>query len=103
MDVSICPRCEVKAVSLRSLIRHIGIRHAHERDLSITCGMHGCQSSYRLFHSFKRHVYRFHRDVVLQQSNADCLQSSEKNNSGMDDIDGLLTRVVNNRFLTLIL
>ena len=83
MDVVTCPRCSVKTVNVRSLIRHIGIRHSHERDFSIICGIDGCRKFYRIFTTFKQHVYRNHRHVILQQT----IAASECMNEHADDID----------------
>ena len=67
VNVLTCPRCTLKAVNLRYLIRHIGIRHSQERNFSITCGIDGCRKFFKLYESFRRHVYRNHRNVISRE------------------------------------
>lgn len=88
VNVVLCPRCTIKTVNLRSLIRHIGIRHAYEHNFSITCGIDGCRTFFRLFSSFRRHVYRRHRNVILPESrdlSTDCMQTSDCDDNDVDN------------------
>ena len=75
MNVSVCPCCAQQTVNTRFLIRHIGLRHAHERDFSITCGIDGCRQYFRVFSSFRRHVVRKHHYVLMP----DCHPSMSEN------------------------
>lgn len=56
-----CTKCLRRTFTLTKLIQHIGLVHAHEANFSITCGLNDCQSSFTKYHSFRRHVYRKHR------------------------------------------
>lgn len=46
------------------LVQHIGLIHAHEANFTITCGLDDCQSTFTKHESFRRHVYRKHRESV---------------------------------------
>lgn len=60
-----CPLCNFFAThSVKGVIRHIGSVHSHEANFSITCGLQSCPRSYVNFHSYKRHVYKKHRDIL---------------------------------------
>ena len=57
-----CPLCDLfAATTLKGVIRHLGAVHSHE---SITCGLEGCPRSYANFHSYKKHMYKNHRDIL---------------------------------------
>lgn len=56
---SICPF--FAADTFTSVIRHIGSVHAFEPGFSVTCGIDGCQATYKKFSSYKTHFYRKHR------------------------------------------
>lgn len=40
----------------------------HEAIFSITCGLNDCQRSFTKYESFRCHVYRKHKNTVLQQT-----------------------------------
>lgn len=42
----------------------MGLIHAHEHGFYITCGVQGCPRSYSNYHSYKKHMYKKHRDVL---------------------------------------
>lgn len=46
------------------MLRHIGSIHAYEHGFHITCGVQGCPRSYSNHHSYKKHMYKKHRDVL---------------------------------------
>ena len=50
--------------SLKSVVRHIGQTHAFEANFRVSCGVFGCPRVYYNFHSYKKHLYRKHRDVL---------------------------------------
>lgn len=57
-----CPKCSRRAFTLIKLIQHIGLIHAHEANFTISCGIDECCSTFVKFESYRRHVYRKHRD-----------------------------------------
>ena len=60
---TICWLCyRVAASDLKGILRHMAAVHAHEPEFHIICGIAGCVRSYSNFYSFKRHVYRKHRE-----------------------------------------
>lgn len=63
-----CSKCSKRTFTLRKLIHHIGLVHAHDPHFSITCGISNCQSSFSKYHSFRRHVYRKHKDNISECS-----------------------------------
>lgn len=76
------------------LIQHIGLIHAHEANFTITCGLNDCKSTFTKYESFRRHVYRRHRDRVLCKCN-DCdgdgggvVASEDSDEPGTDTVTG---------------
>lgn len=63
-----CPKCSRRTFTIIKLIQHIGLIHAHEANFSITCGLNDCQRSFTKYESFRCHVYRKHKNTVLQQT-----------------------------------
>ena len=62
---TICWLCyKVAAPTLKGIIRHMAIIHAHDPEFHIICGIAGCVRTYSNFYSFKRHVYRKHREYL---------------------------------------
>lgn len=60
-----CPLCQFFAApGPKGVLRHIGSVHAHECNFHITCGVQGCPRSYSNYHSYKKHWYKKHRDVL---------------------------------------
>lgn len=60
-----CPLCDsFAAPNLKGVVRHIGLIHSHEAGFRVTCGIGGCTRTYRKFHSYKKHIYVKHRDVL---------------------------------------
>lgn len=56
-----CTKCSKKTFTLKKLLQHIGLVHAHEPHFGITCVISNCQSAFSKYHSFRRHVYRKHK------------------------------------------
>lgn len=52
------------APSLKAVLSHIAAVHAHDHAFHTTCGIDGCLRSYSNFFSFKKHVYRKHREYL---------------------------------------
>lgn len=47
--------------TLSDLLQHIRLFHAHQPNLSIECGIGGCQRVYNNFGTFQNHISGFHR------------------------------------------
>ncbi|XP_075556671.1 uncharacterized protein LOC142588739 [Dermacentor variabilis] len=61
-----CPRCGYPTFSLKELFRHLRIAHGHEDNW--LCGLGGCMKTFRLFLSYKRHVYRNHPELLTERT-----------------------------------
>lgn len=60
-----CPLCySFAAVTMKGVTRHIGAVHSHEANFHVTCGIEGCPRTYSNFHSYKKHLYKKHRDIL---------------------------------------
>lgn len=83
-----CPLCLFFASrSLKGVVRHIGVVHSHDASFHIVCGLNGCPRSYRNFHSYKKHMFQRHRDVMevgpaRGESDADHFEPNE-----IEDVD----------------
>lgn len=66
------------------LIQHVGLVHNHEPNFSITCGLNNCKSSFTLYESFRRHVYRKHRKLVLPHDDMDATEYMDNDFEEMD-------------------
>lgn len=52
-----CTKSSKRTFTLRKLIHHIGLVHAHNPHFNITCGLSNCQYAFSKY-SFRRHVFR---------------------------------------------
>ncbi len=52
------------AANLLAVLRHIGAVHSRDSCFYTVCGIEGCPRTYRNFFSFKKHVYRHHRESL---------------------------------------
>ena len=69
-----CPLCPFfGADRFDSVLRHIGITHSFDSGFSITCGIDGCQSTYRNLKSYRRHISRKHKTF---SENASCCEEN---------------------------
>ena len=60
-----CPSCySFAAHILKSVLQHIGVVHTHEANFCVTCGIQGCPDSYCNYHSYKKHMYQKHCEVL---------------------------------------
>lgn len=50
--------------NLKAVIRHIGAVHARDPDFHVVCGIQGCVRTYKNYSSFKKHMYRHHKDQL---------------------------------------
>ena len=62
---SICWICyKVAYPTLKGVLRHMAAVHAHDPRFFICCGISECSQTYQNFYSFKKHVYRKHRESL---------------------------------------
>ena len=60
-----CSMCShFAAPTLKAVIRHIGAVHSHDAFFHVYCGIEGCPRTYKSFHSYKKHMYLKHRDIL---------------------------------------
>lgn len=70
----VCPLCPLECTAhlcfdLTSLLRHVKLFHAHQAGFKITCGIGGCQRTFRTFRTYENHISAMHRhqpDAVLE-------------------------------------
>ena len=63
MERCFCWICNTAAYpSLKGVLRHMAGSHAFDPRFSVCCGIQGCSRTYSNFYSFKKHVYRKHRE-----------------------------------------
>ena len=56
-----CPLCaEFRAPTVQLLLPHIRLVHSTQAGFCITCGLHGCQRTFRNMKIFTNHIYQFH-------------------------------------------
>ena len=60
--VSKCPLCSWFAA--KTLMRHMGTVHAPDPTFFIRCGVGDCPRTYRNYHSYKKHLYKKHREML---------------------------------------
>ena len=60
-----CPLCHTFAARIiKGVLRHMGAVHAHEANFHVTCGIQGCPRTYSNYHSYKKHMYQKHREIL---------------------------------------
>lgn len=63
-----CPLCSsFAAKSLKGVIRHLGLVHAHEAGFYVRCNVQDCPRTYDKFVSYKKHMYSKHRSILQVQ------------------------------------
>ena len=67
------------------MVQHVGLIHAHEANFSITCGLNDCKSTFTLYESYRRHVYRKHGEHVLP--NNDDMDMDNNTDLNMENMD----------------
>lgn len=55
---------EFAAPTLKGVLRHIAAVHSWESCFYTVCGIQGCSRTYSNFFSFKKHIYRKHRELL---------------------------------------
>ena len=87
-----CPKCSRRVFTVTKLIQHIGLIHAHEPNFQISCGINDCCSSFKIFESFRRHIYRKHfhsnSDKNCAEEDLDVTESIDEDaDSGREDLN----------------
>jgi len=63
--VVVCPLCSsFAAKDFKGVLRHMGVTHSHEAGFYVRCCVEDCPRTYSNFHSYKKHLYTKHRDVL---------------------------------------
>ena len=63
MNKCVCWICySAAAPTLKGVVRHMAVAHAHDPGFHVSCGIGGCSRTYSNFYSFKKHLYRKHRE-----------------------------------------
>lgn len=77
----VCPICrEYARPFYGGILRHIGEVHSHDPHFGVVCGLGAepkCPASYTNYQSFRRHVYKKHRDELELDPQMTGEQSSE--------------------------
>lgn len=83
--VFLCPLCdEFSAPSFQLLLLHIRLVHSSQPGFSVSCGIHGCQHTFRNMKTFTNHIYGFHQiSHYKPQVEATC-SSNNASDSGDD-------------------
>ena len=97
MSRSVCWLCyKVASPTLKGVVRHMAAVHAHDPHFHICCGVGGCSRTYSNFYSFKKHLYRRHRDHLdmtgpfttsSTPSDPSSLDFSDTEEDGLEDLD----------------
>lgn len=93
----ICSICNLfGGKTYATVLRHIGEIHRYDANLNIRCGINYCPQTYNNYESFRSHVYRKHRDVLVShdsaidtgEENATAIVNDEESGESLnDDID----------------
>ncbi len=60
-EILSCPLCvEFHAPTIQLLIPHIRLVHSNQPGFCVTCGLDGCQRTFRNMKTFTNHMYQFH-------------------------------------------
>lgn len=77
-----CTKCSRATFTLIKLIQHVDLVHAHEPNFTITCGLNNCKSTFKVYESFRRHVYRKHSEHVKPNNQTNGIENVD---TGGDD------------------
>ena len=58
-----CQLCEFTSPNLTYLLKHTRHVHSHQPGFQVTCGLSGCQRTFRNFSVYRNHVYEFHGEL----------------------------------------
>ncbi|XP_040078364.2 uncharacterized protein LOC120850082 [Ixodes scapularis] len=59
-----CPRCTFFDQKLTVIVSHLGVVHSGEHNFLVTCAVDSCGKSYRHVESYRKHLYRKHKDAI---------------------------------------
>ena len=60
-----CPLCSwFAAKTLKGVLRHMGTVHAFDSSFFVRCAADDCPRTYRNYHSYKKHLYKKHREML---------------------------------------
>lgn len=59
-----CPRCTFFDPKMTLVVSHLGLVHGGEQNFSVTCAIDSCGKSYRNVQSYRKHLYKRHKDVI---------------------------------------
>ena len=65
-DIFPCSMCSFRTGTLPEWVSHFRLVHCSDVNFDVTCNINGCKNRYQKCATFATHVYRCHRDVVLQ-------------------------------------
>lgn len=81
----VCSICNLFAgQSFSTVLRHMGT-HRYDAGLNIRCGINSCVQQYKNFESFRSHVYRKHREALVQAPNASATQAIVNGGVNLDE------------------
>lgn len=61
-----CPMCRFRTSTHSERVSHLRLVHSGDAEFDVTCTINGCKNRYQNCGTFVTHVYRRHRDVILQ-------------------------------------
>ena len=81
----VCTICNLFAgKSFSTVLRHMGT-HRYDPGLRIRCGINSCTDQYKNFESFRSHVYRKHREALINASNPAPTQAITNGRLGQEE------------------
>ena len=75
--------------TLTGVLRHIKEVHPHFTS-SVICGLDGCMSTPKSFQALRRHIYRYHKNLLSIRSNTAASIGGETATNNNDDTDLLV-------------
>jgi hypothetical protein len=66
-----CSTCPFFCLRLEELIGHVVKKHRTDSEFNASCNFPGCGASYKNYLSFKKHVYRKHRQDLSDHNDGD--------------------------------
>ena len=61
-----CSLCSFRTITLSEWVSHLRLVHCNDSEFTVTCGINGCVKIYKKCSSFLSHVYRCHRETIIQ-------------------------------------
>ena len=77
-----CEICSIFiALSLKELVRQIGVEHAGMPNFKVRCGIDGCTEEYCKMNSFRKHLRTCYSNVYSNSNTGDSVNISEQQTS----------------------